>query len=217
MCLTFCSAYAYTSAPGACTAVRRCGTTCIASDHVCELATITLKRIVASAVLLLMLLPKEKSAVTAQDTTALPCLSAAGSYCPGVEGSSDVMPCPPGSFQPMTGQRTCLPCMENHYCPQSGTVKPEPCLDGMVAPLNSTACGSCDYALYYRVAVNPSSSSSSFPWEFTCKKKTPCNFQTHYERSVTQTQYEMQDTQCLPLTRCNIDRLQPTSPINGLT
>jgi hypothetical protein len=165
-------------------------------------------------VLLCLLLSKEKSAVTAQETAASPpCFSAAGSYCP-VEGTSDSMPCPPGSFQPMTGQRACLPCMENHYCPQSGMVKPEPCSDGMVAPLNSTACGSCDFALYYRVEVN---SPSSTPWGFACKKKTPCNFQTHYERNVTQTQYETQDTQCLPLTKCNIDRLQPTSPVNGLT
>ncbi|KAM6933259.1 uncharacterized protein FYW49_001626 [Xenentodon cancila] len=56
----------------------------------------------------------------------------AGSYCP--QGTSYMVPCPPGTFSPMDGAVSidaCQPCLPGHYCAEVGLSSPSgPCSPG---------------------------------------------------------------------------------------
>lgn len=54
-----------------------------------------------------------------------------GTYCPR-EGHWDPMPCPPGQFSAMVGQKACTACPRGYICPGFGRIDPTPCPDGMV-------------------------------------------------------------------------------------
>lgn len=54
-----------------------------------------------------------------------------GTYCPR-DGHSDPMPCPPGEFNAMVGQKVCTVCPRGYICPGFGRIDPAPCPAGMV-------------------------------------------------------------------------------------
>lgn len=54
-----------------------------------------------------------------------------GTYCPR-EGHWDPMPCPPGQFSALVGQKACTSCPRGYICPGFGRIDPTPCPDGMV-------------------------------------------------------------------------------------
>ncbi|CAM9426180.1 unnamed protein product, partial [Ectocarpus fasciculatus] len=58
-----------------------------------------------------------------------------GTYCPR-EGHWDPMPCPPGQFSAMVGQKACTSCPRGYICPGFGRIDPTPCPDGMVCSRN---------------------------------------------------------------------------------
>jgi hypothetical protein len=47
-----------------------------------------------------------------------------------VGGLSQPLQCPPGTYQPYTGQRGCLPCPRGFYCSFARTIKPTVCQPG---------------------------------------------------------------------------------------
>lgn len=59
-----------------------------------------------------------------------------GHYCP--EGTSEMLTCTDGTYEPREGSSKCQDCIAGYYCP-SGSIRPLECPNGYYCPLSSLA------------------------------------------------------------------------------